>query len=79
MMTDNDLRDLLKNINFLRYILTECQYCGYFDNVHQADPLQTAYANGQRSVAVRLMNRVKALDFGAYLKILALEQEKASE
>lgn len=79
MMGDEELSSLLASYAGKLFLLTICQQCGYFINTHQQDSLDTAYHNGRRSVAVELVERIKSLNFGAYLEILALEQEIASE
>lgn len=76
---NSDLKDILSTAHGKRFILTILQQCGIFNTSFGGDPLATAYSEGRRAIGLELVSRIKAADFAAFLKILALEQENTSE
>lgn len=71
----DDLRHLLAQPAGRRVLSQILQHCGMDAVSHCADPHQTAFNEGRRSVGVRLVRELRRADFEAYLTMMRLEQE----
>lgn len=74
-----DLRDLMHSPFGQRFLLGLLAQAGVHAGTHAACARDSAFAEGRRSIGIDLMARMKAADFPAFLKIIALEQEISND
>lgn len=76
-MTDYDLKDIMATEGGRRFIWQLLQDCGVDNAALIIEPHASAYQLGRRSVAVDLLNRIRALPDGLELELAMRKEARA--